>query len=121
MSLTPDARTHGAIVGSKNVDQVVPFLDLVLDGVPLRKPVQEAGFGDDFVTLLSPRWHRPAVETAIQRFLNGNGEAGEPVDMLVCQICADRDCGAVQADVTFTDEEVNWSNWRWTNWDPDGE
>ena len=121
LSLPPDGRTHGAVVGSKNVDQVVPFLDLVVDGVPLRKLVQEAGFGEDYVTMLSPRWHRPAVETAIQFLLRGNGETGEPVDMLVCPVCADRDCGAVLADVALTADAASWSNWRWTNWEPDGE
>ena len=121
LSLPPSSHTHGAVVGSRRVDQGVPFLDLVVDGVPLRKMVQEVGFGDDFATLLSPRWYRAAVQTAIGRFLNGHGEPGEHVDMLVCSVCADRDCGAVLADVTLTDEAVSWSNWRWANWDSEAE
>ena len=120
LSLVRSDRVNVSVVGSKEVHQPVPFLEPVIDGVSLRTVIREAGYGDDFVTMLCPLWPASSVETTVQQLLHGNGGSSEPVDMLVCPVCADRDCGAVLADVTVTHDEIVWSNWRWTDYDPAG-
>jgi len=118
LTLARSERIHVMVERSQEVQQVVPFLDLLIDGVSLRTMVQKAGCGDDFATMLCPRWVPSSVDSTVQTLLRGNSATGEPVDMLVCPVCADRDCGAVLADVTVTEQEVAWSNWRWTNYEP---
>jgi len=120
LTLARSERINVEVAGSKEVQHVVPFLDLLIDDVSLRTVIQNAGYGVDFVTMLCPRWLPSSVDATVQQLLRGNDGTGEPVDMLVCPVCADRDCGAVLADVTVTEHEVSWSNWRWTNYDPVG-
>lgn len=120
LSLVRSDRVNVSVARSKEVQQPVPFLEPVIDGVPLRALVRAAGYGDDFVTMLCPLWQASSIQSTVQRLLHGNHVGGEPVDMLVCPVCADRDCGAVLADVTVADDEVVWSNWRWTDYDPAG-
>lgn len=100
--------------GAFQVHQPVPFLDLVVDGLSLRAMAERAGCGVDFVTPLSRRWAASHVSQAVDRLLNSNAVAGEPVEMLVCSVCGDRGCGAVMADITVGVEQVVWSNWRMT-------
>lgn len=120
LALVPHEEAHANQVGSRQVQTVVPFLDFVVDGLSLRTMAKNAGYGVDFVTPLCRRWVPSHVEAAVERLLRGNSASGEPVDMLVCSVCGDRDCGALLADVTVSNEQVGWSNWRWTNFDPAG-
>lgn len=90
------------------------------DGVALRTFVKQAGYGADFVTVLCPLWPPGPVQGTVRQLLEGSRDSGEQVDMLVCPGCGDRDFGAVLADVMVTAEEVVWSGWRWTDYNPHG-
>jgi hypothetical protein len=120
LTLVPREESYASQEGSSQVQQPVPFLDFVVDGVSLRTMAEDAGYGVNFVTPLCRRWVRCQVAAAVDQLLTGNGASGEPVEMLVCRVCGDRGCGAVLADVTVEDEQVVWSNWRWTDYHPAG-
>lgn len=119
LTLSPSSHDFVSAVGAREVQQAVPFLDFMIDGVSLRALARDAGYGDDFATLLSPCWPRRSVDAAVHQLLSGTG--AESVDMLVCSVCADRDCGAVLAHVTVLEQEVVWSHWQWVDYDPAGD
>lgn len=120
LTLVPCEESYASQVGSRQVQKVVPFLDFVVNGVSLRMMAENAGYDLGSVTSLCRRWVPSHVEMAVDQLLRGNSASTEPVDMLVCSVCGDRNCGAVLADVTVSKEQVVWSNWRWTNYDPTG-
>lgn len=89
LSLVPSEEFFWSQEGlGRTVQQSVPFLDFVVDGVSLRTMAEHAG------------------------------TSGEPVEMLACKVCGDRDCGAVLAVVTVGAEDVVWSDWRWMDFHP---
>lgn len=118
LTLVPREESYASQEGSSQVQQPVPFLDFVVDGVSLRTMAEHAGYGGGFVTPFCRRWVASQVAAAVDQLLKGNGGSGESVEMLVCSVCGDRGCGAVVADVTVETEQVVWSDWRWTDHDP---
>src|SRR3954466_14242369 len=121
LSLMSSEVTRTSQIGSKQVRTTVPFLDFVVDGTSLRAMAQTAGYGSDFVTSLCRAWVPTHVAKAVDLLVGAKSDGGAGVDMLVCTVCGDRDCGAVLGDVTVTDDVVTWSNWRWTNYEQPGE
>jgi hypothetical protein len=89
-------------------------LDLVIDGIPLRDRV--AGT-ENMVTDLSRAW-LPDVAEAVEVLKGRKAHPyldAERVALLVCEVCGDLGCGAVTARRSVTDYEVQWTEWRWTD------
>lgn len=119
LTLVPREASFASVEGLwRSVQQSVPFLDFVVDGVSLRTMAAHAGYGTDFVTPLCRCWSASHVATAVDQLLGGDEASGELVEMLVCKVCGDRDCGAILAEVTVGAEDVIWSDWRWTDFHP---
>lgn len=121
LSLVPREASRVSVVGSREVRTTVPFLDFVIDDVPLRTMAQGAGHGSDYVTPLCRAWVTSEVAKAVDLLRRGTSDQRERADMLVCVVCGDRDCGAVLTDVSVGEELVTWSNWRWTDYETPGE
>lgn len=90
------------------------FLDLVIDGTPLRDRVADS---TDMVTVLNRAW-LPGVAEAVE-VLQGHRSHPElgpnRVELLVCGVCGDLDCGALTARLDVTLDQVEWSDWRWVD------
>lgn len=114
LSLVPSETQYRQLDGNREIRVVVPFLDYIVDGRPLRAMLREAGYHDDLVTVLCRPWPQAAAETVEQLMGGATGQA-LGVDMLVCKLCGDRDCGALVADVTAKADRVTWTNWHFTN------
>jgi hypothetical protein len=89
----------------------VEFLDYLVDGRSLRTMLLAAGYGEDVITPLCPGWGRP-TEPVIAELLGGQSGHCADVEMLVCKVCGDGNCGTLIADVTASDTRVVWRNWR---------
>ena len=116
LSVEEHVRTEANTFGSGSKRIPTPFLDLVIDGVPMRARSAAEGYGDDFVTSLCAAWHPPSMATGLAALRDGTNQ-GEFADVLICSYCGDRDCGALLVEVRVLDETVTWSNWTWTNWE----
>ena len=116
LSVDTHVRTEANTFGSGSKRLPTPFLDLVVDGVPMRVRSRAAGYGDNFVTALSAAWLPPSVATGLSALRDGTPQ-GELADVLICSYCGDRDCGALLVEVRVLDDTVTWSNWTWTNWE----
>lgn len=116
LSVEEHVRTEANTFGSGSKRIPTPFLDLVVDGAPMRARSRAAGYGDDFVTALSAAWRQPSVATGLSALRDGTSR-GELADVLICSYCGDRDCGALLVEVRVLDDTVTWSNWTWTNWE----
>jgi hypothetical protein len=89
------------------------FLDLVLDGVPLRSHVGAPG--SDMVTELNRPW-LPEVTAAVERLLGQRPSEDLPagrVPLLVCQVDGDLGCGQLTAALDLGPAEVSWSAFLW--------
>lgn len=116
LSVEEHVRTEAKTFGSGSKRIPTPFLDLVIDGVPMRARSKAAGYGDDFVTALCAAWLPPSVATALSALRDGT-RRGEFADVLICSYCGDRDCGALLVEVRVLADTVTWSKWTWTNWE----
>lgn len=90
----------------------VRFLDLVVDGVPLRTLVPMTG---NMLTELK-RSSSPSVTDAVEVLLARRQHAELPVGrvpLLVCEICGDLGCGALTARLEVDQDSVRWSTWQW--------
>ena len=92
------------------------FLDLVVDGVPLREAVPLAA---DMVTELNRPWLpfvAESVDVLLGRRPHGELAPGR-VSLLMCQVCGDLGCGALTARLDVGVDEVRWTDWKWEDWD----
>lgn len=109
LRLSPAEAAYTSVDGDRELRVVVPFLDYVVDGASLRELARAAGYGGGFVTGLCRAWP-DAVAPTVADLLGGRGP--EHVDLLVCEACGDRDCGALLAVVTVDADRVTWHDWR---------
>lgn len=89
------------------------FLDVIIDGRPLRTMIANA---EEQVSPFADTWVPSAVRDAAAALLARRPDPRlEPgrVALLVCRECGDIDCGAVTARVTASDEHVTWTDFRW--------
>jgi hypothetical protein len=87
------------------------FLDFVVDGRSLR----DLAVGDETVTPLSRPWLEDVgdeVDRLMGRRPTDGLEPGRSM-LLVCRVDGHRDCGALTAQISVTDVQVTWSDWRW--------
>lgn len=116
LALAAGETSYLSHVGRRASTVAVPFVDLVVDGTSLRAVLGDEWQLQDRVTGLSPRWPR-ALQQATLDDLAPTGAGHAPgVAMLVCSVCADRDCGALLADVTADAATVTWSGWQFTDY-----
>lgn len=113
LSLVVSEASYQYIDGNREMRIAVPFLDYLVNGTSLRAMLREAGYGEGLVTGLCRPWPG-STEKTVKELLGGAAGRALAVDMLVCKVCGDRDCGALLADVIVDDERVTWTNWRFT-------
>jgi hypothetical protein len=94
------------------------FLDLVIDGRPLREIVDHA---DNMVTGLCKEWVPQEVSRCVDELLGRTAAPGNSAEvlLLICAECGDVECGAVAADVEVDGSAVTWSALRWVPADDD--
>ena len=114
LSLEPSETTYRNLDGNRLMTRSVPFLDYVVDGTPLRVMLRDAGYDNDSVTGLCRSWPGSAEQTAAA-LLRGGSDREAGIDILVCAVCGDRDCGALVADVFLGTETVTWAAWRFAD------
>jgi len=77
LSLVPREASRVSVVGSREVRTTVPFLDFVIDDVPLRTMAQGAGYGSDYVTPLCRAWVTSEVAKAVDLLRRGTSDQRE--------------------------------------------
>ncbi|WP_131801672.1 hypothetical protein [Klenkia soli] len=92
-------------------------LDIVIDGVPIQTLTGREG-----ATILSGFWlrgGRSPLDVFRGRAVDDLAGPGR-VPLLVCQECADPECGVLTAALQVDAGEVTWSDFRWvTGYDDD--
>lgn len=90
------------------------FLDIVIDGTPLRQRVPDAS---DLVTELNRAWlghTNAAIEGLLGKEPHAQLDPGRFV-ILVCGACGDIECGALTVACRVSADTVTWSDWRWAD------
>jgi hypothetical protein len=116
LALVDAVSSYRSSEGRDTVTREGHFLDLVVDGVPLRSRL--AG-GEDHVTNLNASWRPEAVAAAVQGLRGLADSAGLPphvVPLIVCKVCGDLGCGGWVAKIDVDEQTVSWTGFRWTDW-----
>lgn len=91
----------------------IPFLDFVVDGVPLVEIVLGTG-SERLPTRLQTEWELFNLEEQIDRMLGRQEpeyEDGRSA-MYICR-CGDLDCFAIGARIIGDSEKITWTDWAW--------
>ncbi len=91
----------------------VPFLDFIVDGVPLAEGILGVG-SERLPTRLQPEWAEFSLEQQFGKLL-GNGETDYPdgrTAMYVCR-CGDLDDAGVSARIYRNEDNIIWTDWAW--------
>ncbi|WP_157372091.1 hypothetical protein [Arthrobacter sp. Soil736] len=91
----------------------IPFLDFVVDGVPLVEIVLGTG-SERLPTRLQTEWELFNLEEQIDRMLGRQEpeyEDGRSA-MYICR-CGDLDCFAIGARIISDSEKITWTDWAW--------
>lgn len=114
LTLRPSLLTLETHVSARRSHRVpVPFLDFVVDGVPLAESFLGDG-RDRMPTRLQPEWAEFNLAQQIRKYL-GNGEGDYPdgrTAMYVCR-CGDLDDAGVGARIYRNQDSIIWRDWAW--------
>jgi hypothetical protein len=113
LRLVPAVSTYLGQKRRQSVTIEEHFLDLVVDGRPLRSVTAE---GYPVISPLSRFWNTGEAEKRVEILLGRrpNPDLDPPrVELLVCLLCGDIGCGSVTARLDLTATTVGWSDFQW--------
>ncbi|WOP17506.1 hypothetical protein [Raineyella sp. LH-20] len=110
----------GELVKRSQITRTARFLDLTVNGVPLRDQVGTEVVPPDNCTPLRSEWLLSEGLAWLDQLADPHrdGQSDGRVALFVCGLCGDPDDGVMSVEITRADAVVHWRKFGWENWEP---